>query len=185
VGATKRLLEQMQWRERFYEENELEGWHEEYPGCVCGECWPEIQGLMDDVPGGLWCARYDHLSEERFREVRARDIFYYRQVSISGYVYILKAEQYSKIGRTKTPDDRIKTLAIQLPFPVELHELIACDDEVEAERALHEKYAAYRCNGEWFKDLPLRSSIRCKPHVGCSYYDEKPWVAWVRGEVHV
>lgn len=67
-----------------------------------------------------------------------------------GYVYVLSAGPYVKVGRTKAPDRRIKALKIQLPFPVEVDVIIPCEDHVAAERYLHHFMRRERANGEWF-----------------------------------
>ena len=67
-----------------------------------------------------------------------------------GYVYVLSAGPYVKVGRTKNPDNRIKALKIQLPFPVGVEAVIPCEDHVSAERYLHHFMRRERVNGEWF-----------------------------------
>ena len=67
-----------------------------------------------------------------------------------GYIYVLRAGDYYKIGRAKNPDSRIRQLKIQLPFPVEVVYLFACEDYVAAEAYYHWLFASERVNGEWF-----------------------------------
>lgn len=136
------------------------------PGCVCGQC----KLLEEDVPGGLWCVRYPHgMEDELFEARRARDLFAFYEANVSGYVYVLQAGEYYKIGRTKKPDDRIKALKIQLPFSVDVVAVMPCDDEVEAETSLHAEFRHRRTNGEWFKLLKSE---------GYSFGS-----AWIRGEM--
>jgi hypothetical protein len=68
-----------------------------------------------------------------------------------GFVYLLKCEigPY-KIGRAKEVSERIKTLAIQLPFDVRLVHHFPADDCVAAEAFLHGRFADRRLRGEWF-----------------------------------
>lgn len=68
-----------------------------------------------------------------------------------GYVYILKAGPYYKIGRTTNPGNRIKSLQIQLPFEVAILNLSPCESHVESETTLHRCCGRYRRNGEWFE----------------------------------
>lgn len=72
---------------------------------------------------------------------------------IDGYVYILGSENFDafKIGRAKNPLDRTKTLAIQLPYPVEVIHVIASENYVETESELHDAFKNRRLNGEWFR----------------------------------
>lgn len=141
--------------------------HQLIPGCVCGQC----TYVWKDVPGGLWCIRYPAgINEELYRERRIRDLFAYHDAEVRGYVYILEAGPYHKIGRTKDPDERIKTLSIQLPFPVKVVHIMACDNEMEAEKTFHNWYAHKRSNGEWFK---------------LTYGEAHSFgSAWINGEMH-
>lgn len=135
------------------------------PGCVCGQCGD----LWEDVPGGLWCVRYGGVDEEAYRTRRARDLFAYHEADIAGYVYLLEAGPYYKVGRSKDPDNRIKTLQIQLPFPTEIKEVMPCDDEIEAEKWFHAYYSERRLNGEWFQ---------------LTHGDVNSWgSAWINGEM--
>lgn len=69
-----------------------------------------------------------------------------------GYVYFLRSGLgYCKIGRAQELNSRIRTLKIQLPFPVELFHNIPTSDPATLERHFHEKYQAKRANGEWFE----------------------------------
>lgn len=81
-----------------------------------------------------------------------------------GYIYILRGEDYYKIGRTKYPSDRIKRLAIQLPFPVSVMHVFPSANCALTERVLHQKLKGRRCNGEWFRltprDIRILESVR-------------------------
>lgn len=70
----------------------------------------------------------------------------------SGYVYLLKMVngEYWKIGRTKTPNKRISTFDVKLPFPVECEHLIETKNMYTLESELHKKFASKRVQGEWF-----------------------------------
>ena len=69
-----------------------------------------------------------------------------------GYVYILQAGPYFKIGRTKTLSRRIHTLRIQLPFYARLlWALWVPDDHVAMEAMLKDAFSAVQRNGEWFE----------------------------------
>ncbi|MEO0594759.1 MAG: GIY-YIG nuclease family protein, partial [Chloroflexota bacterium] len=75
----------------------------------------------------------------------------------SGYVYLLKVKNRDdvyKIGRTKNPDNRLRTFSVKLPFPVDYEHLIQCDDMYALESELHARYADQRLDGEFFRLTP-------------------------------
>lgn len=75
--------------------------------------------------------------------------------ALGGYVYVLASTSGKhKIGKTKSPHDRMKTFGLTLPFEVEYDTLLPCSNMHEMERALHHFYAFKRVKGEWF-DLDL------------------------------
>jgi len=89
-----------------------------------------------------------------------------------GYVYILRSSSgYYKIGRTKNPDDRLKTFSVKLPFEVEYEHVIATDDMVELEKAFHMLFEKKRVEGEWF-DLNAEDIEILKLSDTHEYYDE-------------
>ncbi len=70
-----------------------------------------------------------------------------------GYVYLLCHETQPgvyKIGRTKYPDNRLKTFNVKLPFDVHFEWLIKCADMYALEDHLHARFAKNRIAGEWF-----------------------------------
>lgn len=72
-----------------------------------------------------------------------------------GYVYLLQSDTgHYKIGRSKDPDNRIKTFGVKLPFEVEYIALIETEDMVKLETDLHDLYDHKRVNGEWFDLSP-------------------------------
>lgn len=76
-------------------------------------------------------------------------------VTGTGFVYLLQSPTSAyKIGRTNSPEDRMRTFGIQLPFEVEYIALIPTSDMVALERALHSRFASQRINGEWFALTP-------------------------------
>lgn len=73
----------------------------------------------------------------------------------AGYVYLIQSSTGAyKIGKTKNPQDRIRTFAIKLPFEVEYVCLIPTTDMAELETRLHQRFADKRVNGEWFNLSP-------------------------------
>ena len=53
-----------------------------------------------------------------------------------------------KIGKSKYPDKRIKTLQTAMPEPLTL--LLTIDEYLCSEKEAHNKFAHLRINGEWF-----------------------------------
>lgn len=68
-----------------------------------------------------------------------------------GYVYVIKAGPYYKIGRTKNLDTRIMQLSTQPPFDIEFVHAIWTPEMTFLESKLHNKFAAKHKNGEWFE----------------------------------
>lgn len=67
-----------------------------------------------------------------------------------GVVYLLRNGDHYKIGMTTDLRTRIQTINTSLPSKAELLHTIRTCDYIELERKLHERFAAKRCNGEWF-----------------------------------
>jgi hypothetical protein len=68
----------------------------------------------------------------------------------AGYVYVLKAGPYYKIGVSTNIDRRIKQLSTLPPFDLELIFTIQTSDMYGLESKLHERFDHQRQNGEWF-----------------------------------
>lgn len=68
-----------------------------------------------------------------------------------GFVYLLKASRYFKIGRSSSFERRSRELAIQLPERAETVHVIRTDDPVGIERYWHQRFESKRKNGEWFE----------------------------------
>jgi hypothetical protein len=68
-----------------------------------------------------------------------------------GFVYLLRAAKYFKIGRSSSFERRSRELAIQLPERAETIHVIRTDDPVGIELYWHRRFEAKRKNGEWFE----------------------------------
>lgn len=96
----------------------------------------------------------EQLTEEKHQQTESKQI---RETQVAlrlkrpGYVYLVKAGQYFKIGRSKQPNVRFEQIGLQLPFPFEVLHVIPVTDMYEAEKQLHSKYAHRHLNGEWFE----------------------------------
>lgn len=67
-----------------------------------------------------------------------------------GFIYILQAGRWFKIGRTTDLGRRLKELRIQLPFKASLVYAAEVPQVKGCEQILHELFAKRRLNGEWF-----------------------------------
>ena len=68
-----------------------------------------------------------------------------------GFVYLLKANRYFKIGRSSSFERRSRELAIQLPERAETVHVIRTDDPIGIELYWHRRFESKRKNGEWFE----------------------------------
>lgn len=68
-----------------------------------------------------------------------------------GFVYLLKAGPYYKIGKTLDFASRVRDIKLQLPFDVEVVHKIETDDPSGIEAYWHRRFAKRRENGEWFR----------------------------------
>ena len=68
-----------------------------------------------------------------------------------GFVYLLKASRYFKVGRSSSFERRSRELAIQLPEKAETVHVIRTDDPIGIERYWHQRFESKRKNGEWFE----------------------------------
>ena len=69
----------------------------------------------------------------------------------SGWVYILQAGEYYKIGHSKTPAKRFEQLSTLPPWPTEIVHMVESENRHQLETELHERFAIKRANGEWFE----------------------------------
>ena len=108
-------------------------------------------------------ALIDHVNETTIEEVLriTRDIMYWRvdatynqrrtKTNMAGFIYVLQAGPYYKIGCSKNVDRRIEQLATLPPFDVELVHTMPTDNMKSTEQDLHRIFNAKRKNGEWFE----------------------------------
>lgn len=70
----------------------------------------------------------------------------------SGYVYLMRSllDDY-KIGCSARPQNRILTLGVTLPYPVEILYLIFTPDMYRTEQELQERFHDKCIVGEWYK----------------------------------
>ena len=72
---------------------------------------------------------------------------------MAGYVYLIGTTTFGwyKIGKSITPEIRIKDLGILLPFKITIIGVWKAVNHHLMEKTLHEIYASSRINGEWFE----------------------------------
>lgn len=128
------VMEDVAWSDESFRRSNRSTWLSDLADCVA-------RALVDDKEASRFCHRVEETYEYLNPDVDCPD----------GYVYLLTAGPYTKIGRSESPDNRIETLKIQLPFPVEVAAVFPCSNHAAVEKALHTEFSDYRANGEWFQ----------------------------------
>lgn len=108
----------------------------------------------------LRTAKWRRDNPERDAELQARS----KLRGLGQYVYVITNPAWPnhvKIGRTiGNPDKRLMSFNTGDPLRrYAFATLVEVDDAVEAERALHERFAMQRVDGEWF-EMPLKNATR-------------------------
>lgn len=78
----------------------------------------------------------------------------------SGYVYFMKSGSLWKIGRSRDPQRRLKSLTISVP-DLQIEHQIRCFDSLFVESEIHRFWHRCRVKGEWFK-IPDSIVLRWK-----------------------
>ncbi len=96
-----------------------------------------------------WQFMLDELESAEYSKPKSIPIS--KKIDHSGYVYLIKSERgMYKIGRSKGPKGRIKTLEVKLPFEIEPICLIPTQNANRLEKQLHYRFESKRIDGEWF-----------------------------------
>lgn len=83
-----------------------------------------------------------------------------------GYVYLMKAGEALKIGKSRNPAQRIKEVQVGNPVDVSLLAVFKCATVGQSsifERALHRKFKSSRLRGEWF-NASIADAILMETH---------------------
>jgi hypothetical protein len=79
--------------------------------------------------------------------------------SIEGFVYMERLGKHYKIGYTTAVPQRHRAISMELPEKPSVVHYIRTDDPKGIERYWHDRFAAYRTNGEWFTLTPREVRI--------------------------
>lgn len=122
----------------------------------CEDCyaWVEIEYIdnqgnrVNIATSPLLCEDCAALHEQRYQRY-LNDL---RRSPQHGFIYLLDSQVgYWKIGRSGVPVQRIGKLEVVLPFELDVVALIETANMYVMESKLHQRYAAKRVRGEWFR----------------------------------
>lgn len=74
-----------------------------------------------------------------------------RLASSTGFVYLVKCNEFYKIGVAASVPFRLSTMQVGCPYLLTLVTSWLCTDPGAEEDRLHELFSQYRVRGEWFK----------------------------------
>ncbi len=66
------------------------------------------------------------------------------------YLYIIKCQEFHKIGIANDVDTRLSQLSTGNPYPLDVVSIYGFPNAETVERALHQRYSDVRVRGEWF-----------------------------------
>lgn len=118
------------------------GIEEDHIGVVVGEL------TMYEARQRAMSRHIGMLREIEHTPLPRRDVI---RVNGGGYVYFIasRKQRIVKIGYSANPTMRLSTLQTSTPSKLEL--LATIEGDIQTERQLHQRFAAYRLNGEWFR----------------------------------
>lgn len=89
---------------------------------------------------------------------------------IPGYVYVFRAGNLLKIGRSNNPKRRAREVAVQVAEPVSCVFAGFYSDTATAERRMHELFGHRRVFGEWFELYEDEAADACSLLAGGEIY---------------
>lgn len=66
------------------------------------------------------------------------------------YLYIIKCQEFHKIGVANDVENRLAQLSTGNPYPLEVQTIYEFENAEPVERAIHQRYKSARQRGEWF-----------------------------------
>ena len=84
------------------------------------------------------------------------------------YVYVMKCSIFYKIGFSKNPNNRLKTVKTHNPLDVNILATLKTDDYLSLEKQLHNEFSNKRSRGEWF-ELNEDDLLYLKVNYGFSF----------------
>lgn len=112
------------------------------------ETYLEHMGIK---PTEVEVARLTGDSPSTISRARTKLEYYSKSIQREGYVYVIQAGPYYKIGHAINVSKRLEQYAPKLPWEVTLIHSIQSADRIALESYLHKRFADKRCNGEWFE----------------------------------
>lgn len=99
---------------------------------------------------------------QELRQIRSRSIGFYRDddkkvpvwIVPETCIYIMRCNEFWKIGISKHPEQRLEQIDKVNPYPVDLVDTFPVATRQEAmsiEASLHQRFAALSVKGEWFR----------------------------------
>jgi len=88
------------------------------------------------------------------------------------YLYLIKCQQFYKIGIANDVESRLAQLSTGNPFPLEVEIIYEFENAEVVERAIHQRYKNVRQHGEWFSlDYDAKQNIHsiCLALGGSAY----------------
>lgn len=132
---------------------------------ICSSCgenkhnleWPRNSNTKDGLHyyckvciSQQWAGRTDRkIREENKKRERFQKTARYSQY-VYGYVYLIKTNEYTKIGISIDPARRLDSIDGSSPYEVSLIHLIETDNMQRLETELHSQFAAKHHRKEWF-----------------------------------
>lgn len=86
-----------------------------------------------------------------------------------GFIYIFECNNRYKIGKSKDPSERIKSVRTVSPYPVKLILQTKVNDQDKTEKMLHVMFNNKKINGEWFNltDIDITTIQTALQKGGC------------------
>jgi hypothetical protein len=99
----------------------------------------------------LWAGEHPDRADIRKMLRHIEDVEPAMPVRSAGAVYLLRAGPSYKIGCSRAPDRRTKSIAGLLPVAGNVVHVIETDDPYGVEQYWHRRFARKRTRGEWFR----------------------------------